>query len=437
MIRFDEVLPKTVKAVESSPIAKTLQSVTVIRDLRGRVRLVFEFSQKPDGTDDLPTDWKNEKTDLEDNLTATLDNYWGRQIWRKGRRKDIAFQAMHDTIDQQRHPWHPPNSSGQLTWYKLERQFSKSSWQPGSVQPPWALGSNTPAIVSFYSFKGGVGRTTTVAAIALLLAQAGKRTLVLDLDLEAPGVGTLLLEGITLPDDGIVDYLVELRLSMSRPANLAIYVTVQNSPDLIDEGELLRVMTAGKLNTNFVEKIARLDFENFVSEEKNPLVELLLHTHQEYDLDFILLDLRSGLHDLGGLSLNGLSHLDVLFGLETEQSWAGLEIVLDVLGQSAPRREVLLVHAMNPPMQSDPDGQAHLRFRDRSYDLFQNHYYTDEENIPDIGDPNAPYGLPITYNPDLMNINLLSNVISILKNPESDYFELARAIGTFLGKDTI
>ncbi len=440
MIRFDDVLSETVRVVESSPLAGNLKSVTVIRDLRGRIRLVLEFPKDPTDLKGerelLPTNWEVDERALKNNLATTLGPYWGGQIWRAGARNDTAFQAMRETIETHRQLWYPPSGFGKVRWYKLERQFSKSSWRPGSIQPPWALDDpNTPAIVSFYSFKGGVGRTTAVAAIALLLAQAGKRTLVFDLDLEAPGVGNLLLENITPPEDGIVDYLVELELSKSRPINLAAYVAVQNHQDLIGQGEPIRVMAAGKLNVNFLEKIARLDFENFVSQAVNPLFELLSHASEEYDLDFILLDLRSGLHDLGGLSLNGLSHLDILFGLETEQSWAGLEIVLDLLGQSTPRREVLLVHSMNPLTQFDAERETHQRFQNRSYDLLREHYYTADEDMPDIGD--ATYGLPIDYNPNLININRLSQVVASLTDVNGDYTQLARTIGTFLGRDTV
>src|SRR5438105_15217393 len=43
-------------------------------------------------------------------------------------------------------------------------------------------------ILTFYSFKGGVGRTMALANIAYLLAKMEKRVLVVDWDLEAPGL---------------------------------------------------------------------------------------------------------------------------------------------------------------------------------------------------------------------------------------------------------
>ena len=43
-------------------------------------------------------------------------------------------------------------------------------------------------IVTFYSYKGGVGRTMALANIAILLSQMNLRVLAVDWDLEAPGL---------------------------------------------------------------------------------------------------------------------------------------------------------------------------------------------------------------------------------------------------------
>src|SRR5262245_25635382 len=43
-------------------------------------------------------------------------------------------------------------------------------------------------IVTFYSYKGGVGRTMTLANVAWNLASNGRRVLAIDWDLEAPGL---------------------------------------------------------------------------------------------------------------------------------------------------------------------------------------------------------------------------------------------------------
>src|SRR5215218_3865632 len=43
-------------------------------------------------------------------------------------------------------------------------------------------------IITFYSFKGGVGRTMALANVACSIASKSRRVLVVDWDLEAPGL---------------------------------------------------------------------------------------------------------------------------------------------------------------------------------------------------------------------------------------------------------
>jgi len=63
-------------------------------------------------------------------------------------------------------------------------------------------------IITFNSFKGGSGRSTTCINIAAQLARRDKRVLVIDLDIDGPGLGTLF--GLTdkeVEKHGIVSYL--------------------------------------------------------------------------------------------------------------------------------------------------------------------------------------------------------------------------------------
>ena len=48
--------------------------------------------------------------------------------------------------------------------------------------------TSTSKIVTFYSYKGGVGRTMALANVAFLAAANGKKVLVMDWDMEAPGL---------------------------------------------------------------------------------------------------------------------------------------------------------------------------------------------------------------------------------------------------------
>jgi cellulose biosynthesis protein BcsQ len=58
-------------------------------------------------------------------------------------------------------------------------------------------------IVTFYSWKGGVGRTMALANTAIQLARKGNRVLMVDWDLEAPGLGKYF-EGGEAQQTGLV-----------------------------------------------------------------------------------------------------------------------------------------------------------------------------------------------------------------------------------------
>ncbi|MDE5716646.1 MAG: AAA family ATPase, partial [Lachnospiraceae bacterium] len=46
-------------------------------------------------------------------------------------------------------------------------------------------------LICFYSYKGGVGRTTTMVMSAIEMAKRGKKIVMIDFDLEAPGVSSI------------------------------------------------------------------------------------------------------------------------------------------------------------------------------------------------------------------------------------------------------
>src|SRR5499433_755403 len=68
-------------------------------------------------------------------------------------------------------------------------------------------------VVTFYSYKGGTGRSMTLANVAWILASNGHRVLVIDWDLEAPGLHRYFhpfLEDKELTDSpGLIDFAVD------------------------------------------------------------------------------------------------------------------------------------------------------------------------------------------------------------------------------------
>jgi len=86
----------------------------------------------------------------------------------------------------------------------VDRRVTGGDWLRAPY-PPTSL----PVRIAFASLKGGVGRSTALCVIAAHLAARGRRVLAIDLDLEAPGLGNMLLPDETLPDFGLLDWLAE------------------------------------------------------------------------------------------------------------------------------------------------------------------------------------------------------------------------------------
>lgn len=98
---------------------------------------------------------------------------------------------------------------------------------------------NKPPIVTFYSFKGGVGRSTALVATALQLANKGRRVILVDMDLEAPGLPELL--GVELETEYEKSGLVRLLhdIEIGKEVDLRNYLCeVMENLHLIPAGEM-------------------------------------------------------------------------------------------------------------------------------------------------------------------------------------------------------
>lgn len=368
-----------------------LESVTIIRDIKGKIRLFIE--QLNDRSIE-----EAEIADIKSFLSSKLGNYYGNDIWLPAGEKD-GYKALIDTIKAERvlAPW--DDESVLPRWYILERHIAKQAWTDNRLgQPPWSedlvAQKHKPAIVSFFSFKGGVGRTSSLVATALTLARNGHRVAVVDLDLEAPGLATIFS-----PDNsnnlGVIDYLLEKKIQ-EQDWKLRTHLISINEPTLLgDDGESIYLLPAGTIDHNYLEKLARLDFQNLVDGElQSTMVDMLKELNKEARrLDFILMDARAGFHDIGGLAITALSHAAVIFGTQSRQSWAGLTHVIRHLASPGidERLPLILVHSMAPAIGISGRETELTEFREQAYSVFQENYYSEDETVPDANNTEEPF----------------------------------------------
>ena len=80
--------------------------------------------------------------------------------------------------------------------------------------------------VTFYSYKGGVGRSLALSNIANRFSEFGKKVCIMDFDLEAPGLHLKFDSGIKGGiKKGLVDYIYDFSTHSKIPKSINNYVT--------------------------------------------------------------------------------------------------------------------------------------------------------------------------------------------------------------------
>ncbi len=199
---------------------------------------------------------------------------------------------------------------------------------PGSSQPVSRKSPGT--VATFYSFKGGVGRSMTLANVAALLSKWGQRVLITDWDLEAPGIEKFferwMLESAG-PKDGIVDLIGAY--SSGSPIDWRSCIAKARPQG----GQEIHIITAGKEDGRYVSRLRALDWEKLFEENRlgNYLETLRREWKAEYD--FILVDSRTGVTDIGGICTIHLPDLLIAMFVANDQSLQGVRTVLESAGR--------------------------------------------------------------------------------------------------------
>ena len=206
-------------------------------------------------------------------------------------------------------------------------------------------------VVTFYSYKRGVGRTLALVNIAALLAKGGRRVLAVDFDLEAPSLPEFDIFSTSFGKKGIVDYVTEYRSSGSAPDchNFIVPCEVADQP--------IWIMSAGcNADYGYTDKLNDIDWNKLYEEQDGYLLfEDLKQQWSQYEgqgFDYVLIDSRTGHTDVGGIctrhlpdavsvmflpnasNISGL--IPIVESIRDENSLNGAEIALHVIPTNVP-----------------------------------------------------------------------------------------------------
>lgn len=234
--------------------------------------------------------------------------------------------------------------------------------------------------IAFYSYKGGVGRTLALSNIAMKLAAFKEKVVMLDFDLEAPGLHCKFagFHDKKLIDKGIVDYLYEFHTNHKIPKNIAEY----NKP-LQGTGHLLSLIPAGNPNSaNYWRKLSSINwFELFYGENAlgvSFFLDMKQKIEKELKPDYLLIDTRTGITDISNLTLSLLADQIVILSANNKENIEGCRrIVRSILNKDNsflnPDKDIILSLTRIPypttPEEKLLEENIRERFRSQFSDL--------------------------------------------------------------------
>ena len=339
VVRFDDSLPALADAITTMLGRNVLRDGTVLRDATG---LLAFFAATPLDANTV------------DRVAAALRDALGayarpdRVIADRDAPGAAAVRADSSAL------WVPV---GDLRLRLVDRRLAGADWLRAPLPP-----ARPPARFVFASLKGGVGRSTALSvAAAHLAAEQGKRVLVVDLDMEAPGLGAMLLTPDTSPEFGVIDSLVENGISgmddqfladLVGPSALATRGRIDVIPafgrrSVQNPGEVL-----AKLARAYVEDIAEDGTVATILDQVRALIDRFSDP-ERYDV--ILIDARAGLHETTASAILGLGAEVFLFGLDEEQTFQGYAAMFAHLARLSPEdssnewtQRLTMVHGKAP-----------------------------------------------------------------------------------------
>jgi hypothetical protein len=169
-------------------------------------------------------------------------------------------------------------------------------------------------VITFYSYKGGTGRTMALANVAWILASAGKRVLVVDWDLESPGLhkffNPFLEPGAATGTPGVIDLISDYQWAAMRneprPGDWhKQYAKAEKHAISLDwefpRGGTLDFLSPGRANYDYSSSMSGFNWDNFYDRQGGGQFFDALRADMKACYDYTLIDSRTGASDIAGI----------------------------------------------------------------------------------------------------------------------------------------
>ncbi|WNO75880.1 FxSxx-COOH system tetratricopeptide repeat protein [Streptomyces sp. AM8-1-1] len=221
-------------------------------------------------------------------------------------------------------------------------------------------------VVTFYSYKGGTGRTMALANVAWILAANGYRVLAVDWDLEAPGLHRFFhpfLDLATLEaTPGLINLITEYQEEVRRPGRRAPnwhrdYARVRPHATSVDwafqQGGSLDFLSAGRSNRDYSAAVSRMDWDDFYVRYGGGQFFDAMRADMQRHYDYTLIDSRTGFSDIADICTVQMPQVLVVCFTLSDQSIEGASAVARQIGERYKDKRIRILPV---PMRID-DGE--------------------------------------------------------------------------------
>lgn len=224
--------------------------------------------------------------------------------------------------------------------------------------------------ITFYSYKGGVGRSLALSQVAIRLSEYQKKVCVLDFDLEAPGLNFKFqnYDKNTPITMGIVDYITEFTSRGQIPKSIKAYSVRLNPRN--KKHKPIDLIPAGDIEQDeYWQNLSKIDWASLFFKEHSLGVQFFLdlkaRIKRELNPDFLLIDSRTGITDIAGITLRLLADETVILAANNEENIFGSTKVIKglidpakALFGSVPKIHFVLTRL---PFTAEPNDRAKER----------------------------------------------------------------------------
>ncbi|MFG2297311.1 tyrosine-protein kinase family protein [Streptomyces sp. NPDC048603] len=275
-------------------------------------------------------------------------------------------------------------------------------------------------VVTFYSLKGGVGRSTALAAVARKLSgEHGLKVVCIDMDLEAPGLDSLFgIESRVEADQGTVSALLQYEFE-DGPQILDHVLPVD------DSGRLF-CMPAGRVDGHYAARLRSLEPEIWYRERVNALHRLIDEVRSSnLSPDVILIDSRTGVSPVAAPLLFDVSDMAIVCFHPHGQARNGTELLTRALLRATTRRRA--AHSLTPEprfvVSPMPPGISATRLAERAKTWVEGWLAPLVTGRDDVASALSPEEIThvVPYNPDVA----FSDTVATAKGQLAPYARIA------------